>query len=102
MLKAHVLLLPSWAESLPYVLLEAASYGLALIATPVGAVNKILKENINGFFVQPGDISALKRCIENFVNDRTLVTRMGKESRSICEKQFSIKNLGKINDDLFR
>jgi glycosyltransferase involved in cell wall biosynthesis len=101
LLRSHVLLLPSWAESLPYALLEAASYGLALVSTPVGAVNEVLEENTNGFFVQPGDVSALRQSIERFINDPTLAARMGKESRRICEKRFSIGALAKIYDELF-
>lgn len=102
LLKSHVFLLPSYAESLPYALLEAASYGLALISTPVGAVNEILEDNRNGFFVTPGDILALKQCIERFVNDRSLAIRMGNESRNICEKHFSVEALEKIYDELFK
>lgn len=103
LLKSHVLLLPTfWPEGLPYVLLEAASYGLALISTPVGAVNEIMENNRNGFMIKSGDVSALKQSIEKFLMDHTLAARMGRESRDICEKRFSLEVLKGIYADLFK
>ena len=38
---ARVVVMPSWAESFPYVVLEAAAAGLPLIATRVGGIPEI-------------------------------------------------------------
>lgn len=99
--KAHVFLLPSWSEGLPYSLLEAAAYGLALVATPVGAINQVLYDGRNGYFINPGSVINLVKTIEKLLEDRSETLKMGKESRKICEERFSIKKLQKIYDKLF-
>ena len=48
--KSDVLIMNSFAEGLPVVLLEALHYGLAIITTPVGAIPEILKPSINALF----------------------------------------------------
>ena len=99
---AHVFLLPSWKESLPYALLEAAAHGLALISTQVGAIDQVLCDGKNGFFVKPGDVPMLAHTIEKLLADRSMVLKMGKESRRICEERFALKNLQQIYDNLFQ
>ena len=100
--KAHVFLLPSsWSEGLPYGLLEAAAYGLALIATPVGAINQVLFHGKNGFFVEAGNVSMIAKQLKTFINDRELAIQMGEESRRICKERFSIDHLQDIYAKLF-
>lgn len=100
--EAHVFLLPSSWESLPYALLEAAAYGLALIATPVGAIDQVLFHGQNGFFVEPGNVPMITQAIKKLLADRSMVLKMGKESRRICEERFALKNFQQIYDNLFQ
>ncbi len=98
--KAHVFLLPSWSEGLPYALLEAAAYGLALVGTQVGAVDQVIYHGKNGFFIKPGDVTNLKEMIEILLADREETLKMGRESRKICEERFSIQGLKQIYDKI--
>lgn len=101
--KAHVFLLPSsWPEGLPYALIEAAAYGLALVGTPVGAIDQVLFHGQNGFFVEPGNVPMITQAIEKLLADRSMVLKMGKESRRICEERFAFEKLQHIYDSLFR
>jgi glycosyltransferase involved in cell wall biosynthesis len=61
--RADYFILPSHAEGLPVVLLEAGSFGLPVIVTPVGAVRDLVKDNENGLLVSPGDVGALAAAI---------------------------------------
>jgi glycosyltransferase involved in cell wall biosynthesis len=54
----HVLVVPSRAESLPYIVLEAAAAGVALVATDVGGIPEIFGPD-SGALVPPGDAPAL-------------------------------------------
>lgn len=101
--RAHVFLFPtSWPEGMPYSLLEASAYGLALLSTSVGSIDQILFHEQNGFFVQPDDASALKQRIEYFLDNRALVEKMGIASRQICRERFSLVKLQDIYRDLFK
>jgi glycosyltransferase involved in cell wall biosynthesis len=59
----RLLVVPSRAESLPYVVLEAAAAGLPIIATRVGGIPEILGPDFPGL-VQPEDPVALARAID--------------------------------------
>ena len=47
-----ILLCPSYSEGMPNVIMEAMSRGLAIIATDVGAVSKLVDEE-NGWLINP-------------------------------------------------
>jgi glycosyltransferase involved in cell wall biosynthesis len=51
--KCHVLVVPSFSEGMPNVIMEAMARGLAILATPVGAVESVVSED-NGWLVEPG------------------------------------------------
>ena len=57
--EAQVLCLPSRREGVPLVLLEAMSFGLPVIATPVGGISDYVAHEDNGLLVPPGDVDAL-------------------------------------------
>jgi glycosyltransferase involved in cell wall biosynthesis len=58
----RLLVVPSRAESLPYIVLEAAAAGIPLLATRVGGIPEILGPDA-GDLVPPGDPAALARAI---------------------------------------
>jgi glycosyltransferase involved in cell wall biosynthesis len=62
--RADYFVLPSFAEGLPVVLLEAGSFGLPVIVTPVGAIRDLVKHDVNGVFVQPGEVNEIAAAID--------------------------------------
>jgi glycosyltransferase involved in cell wall biosynthesis len=52
---ATALILPSYTEGIPNVILEAMATGLPIITTAVGGIPDILKDDINCAFCTPGD-----------------------------------------------
>ena len=59
-----VLVLPSWSEGMPTVILEAMAKSCAIIATDVGAVSKLVDES-NGWLCLPGNIPSLQLSFSN-------------------------------------
>lgn len=59
MASALVLVLPSRAEGLGRVLLEAMAAGAVVIATRVGGIPEVVEDEVTGFLVPPDDVSAL-------------------------------------------
>ena len=51
--QCQVLVTPSHSEGMPNVIMEGMARGLAIVATPVGAVESIVNED-NGWLVEPG------------------------------------------------
>ncbi|MCZ2858457.1 glycosyltransferase family 4 protein [Blastococcus sp. VKM Ac-2987] len=57
--EAYLLALPSHAEGLPMVVIEAMSRGVPAVTTPVGAMEELVTHGSNGFLVQPRDVDGL-------------------------------------------
>lgn len=74
---ADILVLPSFAENLPISVIEGMAAGLAVIATPVGAVEDIVIHEQTGLLVRPGDIPALAEALGRLIQDPELRARLG-------------------------
>jgi glycosyltransferase involved in cell wall biosynthesis len=84
-----VFVLPSFAEAMPMVLLEAMSAAKPVIATPVGSVSELVVPNENGFLCTPGDAAGLAQSILTFLADREQARVFGARGRTRAEQQFS-------------
>ena len=56
---AHALLMPSFAEGLPMVIMEAMAAGRPVIATYIAGIPELVQEGATGWLVPAGDTNAL-------------------------------------------
>lgn len=83
MLETHdILVLPSFNENLPMAVIEGMAYGMAIVATPVGAVEDIVEHDVSGILVAPGDVPALTEALRRCVADAVLRQRLGSRARA--------------------
>lgn len=83
--------LPSYAENLPMVVLEAFAHGVATITTPVGAIPEVVIPEQNGLLVQPGNIQELAKALERLILDPELRKRLGVAAKSDHRQKFEMK-----------
>lgn len=88
--RSDILVLPSFSENLPMVILEAFAHGVAVISTPVGAVPEVIDHERNGLLVPVGDVAALSTAMERLISDRDLRKRLGSAARSDHAKRYEI------------
>lgn len=70
--------------------LEAMSYGLATISTPVGGVPQVISDGANGLLFPVDDIDALTKILDQLMSDTALKERIGKNGRARIEEAFSL------------
>jgi glycosyltransferase involved in cell wall biosynthesis len=86
---ASMLVLPSFAEGVPVVLMEAMAAGKPVIASQVGGVAELVKDGVSGRLVPAGDDHALEAAITWLLADPTARQRMGEAGRKTVREDFA-------------
>lgn len=86
--ESDVFLLPSYSEGMPVSILEAMSYGLPIISTNVGGIPEVVKQDINGDLLEPGDHIALLTCMKSYLDSPEKVFSRGLGSLEIIQDYF--------------
>ena len=60
---ARGLVLPSFAEGLPVVLMEALALGRPVVSTYVAGIPELVQDGVNGWLVPAGDVERLAEAI---------------------------------------
>jgi len=85
---ASVLVLPSYYESFPNVILEAMACGIPVVTTNVCDMKKIVKKE-TGLIVPPRNPKALGKAVVKLLKDEGLRKKMGKASRERVKRFYS-------------
>lgn len=94
-----VYVLPTYHEGMPMSVLEAMSYGLAVISTYVGGIPHIISDGENGLLCEAGDVAGLKKALEKMLASETLRRRLGTCGMEKIRQDFNIdNNIDKILD----
>ena len=89
---AHAMVLPSFAEGLPVVLMEAMAAARPVIATWVAGIPELVVPGRNGWLVPPGDAEALAEAILTLnVTPRETLAQMGRSARARALSRHSIE-----------
>lgn len=95
---ADMLVLPSYDEGLPLVILEALGFALPVVCTPVGAIPELLHDGEAVLLVPPGNRSALAAAIARLIGQPALRLELGRNGRELYEQRFSLQS---FQDNLF-
>jgi glycosyltransferase involved in cell wall biosynthesis len=89
--EASVLVLPSFAEGVPVVLMEAMATGLPVVATRIAGIPELVEDGVSGRLVPPGEEDALARAILEVVQDPAKAAEMGAAGRSRVRSSFDAR-----------
>lgn len=87
---ADVLVLPSYDEGLPLVILEALANGVAVVCCPVGEIASVLTDGENACFVAPGDKEGLAAALQRVLQQPGLMDSLERNGRLLYEQRFSL------------
>lgn len=90
---ATVVVLPSYREGLPKVLLEAAACGKALVATDVPGCRDVVRHRSNGILVVPKNSAALASAIGELLSDAQIREAMGRCGRELVVAEWSVPGI---------
>ena len=92
-LKTHsVFVLPSFAEGVPVVLMEAMAAGLPVVTTKIAGVPELVEDGVSGRLVSPGDVSALADALKEMSQDPIRNSEMGAAGRATVVSEFTAAN----------
>ncbi|MEP6558756.1 MAG: glycosyltransferase family 4 protein [Burkholderiales bacterium] len=91
--QAHIVVLPSYREGLPKVLLEAAACARAVVTTDVPGCRDAIEPDVTGLLVPARDAAALAAAIARLLDDRALCERFGRAGRTLAEREFDIDQI---------
>lgn len=84
---SRLLILPSYSEGVPNVILEAMASRLPVITTPVGGIPSIATDGVNCRMVQPGDVGGIEKAICDLLGDDQECERLAEAGyREVVEK----------------
>lgn len=97
----HIFLLPSVAEALPVVIMEALAAGLPVLATKVGSVHELVIDGRNGFVVPPNDVNALVEKLGLMVSSPGQWREWGRMGREHIRANYDVNLLNDRLVELF-
>ncbi|MGJ8616301.1 MAG: glycosyltransferase [Sulfitobacter sp.] len=90
---AHALIMPSFAEGLPMVVMEAMAAARPVIATYIAGTPELVQSGKTGWLVPAGDVDALAQTIDAFANTPlTKLSNMGKAGRTRVFERHDVAN----------
>ncbi|WP_428028656.1 glycosyltransferase family 4 protein [Arcobacter sp.] len=98
---SNIIVLPSYREGLPKVLIEAASCGRAVVTTDVPGCRDAIEPNISGLLCKVRDSKSLAEMIEKLIVDNNLRNSMGKSGRELAEREFDISKIVKKHFEIY-
>lgn len=100
--QSRTLLLPSYAEGLPVVIMEAFALGRPVISTRIAGIPELVDEQC-GWLIAPGDHEQLVAAIRSALTaSPERLSFMGQEGRARIERQHDRRLLAQTLETLFR
>jgi len=73
---ANMLVLPSFSEGRPNVVLEAMASGIPVVATAVGGTSELIADGEDGLLFRPGDVTGLASCLNRLLLQPDLAAQL--------------------------
>jgi len=92
--QCHIFAFPSYyMEGLPKSLIEACAIGRPIVTTDNIGCRDVVTDGLNGYLVPVKEPTALAEKLKMLIEDKSLRVSMGRASRDIAEKEFSVDDV---------
>jgi len=91
--RVNIYAFPSLGELFPFAILEAMAAGKPIVATNVGGVGEVIKNEENGLLVSPRSSYELAEGIKLLASNPVEAEEMGKKCRNLIEAKFTVQKV---------
>jgi glycosyltransferase involved in cell wall biosynthesis len=88
---ADAFCLPSFAEGLPVVLMEAMAMEVPCVTTHIAGIPELIRNGVDGILVPPSDLDALVKALARVMDDAELRQRMGRSGRARVVEHYDLR-----------
>lgn len=99
--QSSIVVLPSYREGMPKILLEAAAVGRPVITTDVPGCRDAIIPNKTGLLVPMKDPLTLAEKIKFLLSNEASMVKMGREGRKFAERNFNISSVVKDHMNIY-
>ena len=101
-LKSDIYIQASNYEGLPHSLLEAMSYGIPVLCTPVGECKEILGNEDRGYILDlPVSKNNIKSKISEIIGEKNIANKKGKRGKDFINEKYNLTNSFNLYKNLF-
>jgi glycosyltransferase involved in cell wall biosynthesis len=90
MTAADILCLPSFAEGVPIVLMEAMAIGLPVLTTRIMGIPELVEDGVSGVLVAPGSRDELRSALQGLIDDRDRRQALGRAAQERVVAHFDL------------
>ena len=101
-LKSDIYIQASNYEGLPHSLLEAMSYGIPVLCTPVGECKEILGNEDRGYILDlPVSKNNIKSKISQIISEKDIANKKGERGKDFINEKYNLTNSFNLYKNLF-
>ncbi len=90
--KTDIFVLPSFAEGVPVVLMEALASSVPVITSRIAGIPELVEDQVNGLLIPPGDPGALADAIQELASNADVREQYGQAGRAKVQEQYNIEH----------
>ncbi|MCC6160319.1 MAG: glycosyltransferase family 4 protein [Deltaproteobacteria bacterium] len=100
---ALAVIVPSlWKENVPNVVLEAHAHATPVVASNHGSLPEVVRDGVDGLLFPPGDVEALRRCVDGLLDDTERARMLGRAGREHVREEHDLARHVERLEDLLR
>ncbi len=99
--EADVFVLPSFAEGVPVVLMEAMAMELPVVTSRIAGIPELVEDGVNGFVVAPGRADLIADALRQLAASEGLRREMGRRGREKVVAEFDVRRAAAELESMF-
>ena len=99
---SDVLVLPSYREGFPNVIMQAGAMGLPVIVTDINGSDEVIEQGINGVIIPKKSAEALYCAMKDMVSDRSRTAQMASVARGMIASRFDQRDIWQALVEMYK